>query len=383
MALSRDTLAQRIRDALHHAAVSQQDLAEAVDMDPTALSKALSGRRAFKSLEVALIAERLGISTDVLLADDGVEVAGSPALAARVQSDTSRAVDAAVHRATAMRDLDVLLNDLGFPAAVEPSFPGRSAVPDPVIQGETLAEGLRRQAGVADDDLPPEPEDFAAWLEERLRVDVCIAPLPTGLDGLALSSGRLRLALVSSGIAATRQRFTLAHEICHLASGDAHDLTVDEDVFGRRSTEEKRANAFAAAFLMPAQAMRTATDGQEVDETLVVHLLGRFRVSLDALAFRLHNVGAVNAHGRDRIRAMSSARIALRPGRANDLQARNERRAPGGLLARAMEAFAVGELGIRPLASLLDTDPDRLLEELSPPRFATQPGNANEPVYAL
>jgi hypothetical protein len=80
---------------------------------------------------------------------------------------------------------------------------------------------------------------------------------------------------------------------------------------------------------------------------------------------------------------MSSARIALRPGRADDLQARNERRAPGRLLASAMEAFAAGELGIRPLAALLDTDPDRLQDELSPPRFAARPSDAHEPFYAL
>ena len=36
----------------------------------------------------------------------------------------------------------------------------------------------------------------------------------------------MRLALVSSRVSATRQRFTLAHELGHLIAGDAHDLTV-------------------------------------------------------------------------------------------------------------------------------------------------------------
>ena len=65
-------------------------------------------------------------------------------------------------------------------------------------------------------------------------MDVCISPLPQGLDGLAVTSGRLRLALVSSGISATRQRFTLAHELGHLVAGDAQELRVDEDVFGKQ-----------------------------------------------------------------------------------------------------------------------------------------------------
>jgi Zn-dependent peptidase ImmA (M78 family)/transcriptional regulator with XRE-family HTH domain len=383
MGLSREMLARRIRDALRAAGMSQQQLAMAAHIDPTALSKALAGRRDFKSLEVALIAEHLGISTDALLADEGAAAPSGVTLAARMQTDTSPAVDAAVARAQQMRELDSLLEEVGRPARIPPSFPPLSPTPDPIVQGEQLAAAVRDHVGDVDDDLPAEPDDFATWLEDRLGLEVCIAPLSPGLDGLALTSGRLRLVLISSGISATRQRFTLAHEVCHLVAGDAQDLTVDEDVFGRRTDEERRANAFAAAFLMPAALLRATAGGRQINEDLIIELLGRFRVSLDALAFRLHNVGLVNASGRDRVRAMSSARIALRPGRADDLQARDERRAPSRLLSRAVEAFAVGDLGIRPLAALLDTDADTLLSELSPPRFNPRSTDSDEPVYAL
>lgn len=382
MGLSRETLAQRIREALRSAGMSQRELATATHIDPTALSKALAGRRDFKSLEVALIAEHLRVSTDVLLADEGA-APSSAAIAARVRPHAGGAVDAAIARVQQMRELDRLLEELGRPAPTRPSFPPLPPTPDPVAQGEQLAVAVRGYAGDVDSDLPGEPGDLATWLEDRLGLDVCIAPLPPGLDGLALTSGCLRLALISSGISATRQRFTLAHEVCHLVAGDAQDLTVDEDVFGRRTHEERRANAFAAAFLMPKALLRAAVVGRQVDEDFVVELLGRFRVSLDALAFRLHNLGLVDALGRDRVRAMSSARIALRPGRADDLQARDERRAPSRLLARAVEAFAVGELGIRPLAALLDTDADALLNELSPARFSPRSTDVDEPVYAL
>lgn len=382
MALTSGTLAHRIKDAVRTAGVSQRQLAAAVGMDPTALSKALTGQRAFKSIEVVLIAEHLGLSTDVLLADDDDE-RDRPALAARVQSGAGPVVLQAVSRAEQMRDLDALLADLGRPAPPIVPTPALPPATDPTRQGEILADSVRRQIGINNDDLPAEPDDFAAWIEECLGIDVCITPLPSGLDGLALSSGQFRLALISSGVAATRQRFTLGHEVCHLLSGDAQDLTVDEDVFGRNAGEERRANAFAAAFLMPAQAIRAATENQKLNEALIVHLLGRFRVSQDALAFRMHNVGVIDAAGRNRIRGMSSTRIALRPGRADDLQARNERRAPGILLARAMDAFAAGALGIRPLATLLDTDPSRLLEELCPPRFSKGPEDPQESTYTL
>jgi transcriptional regulator with XRE-family HTH domain len=79
--LSRDVLAKRIRDAIAESGATQQDVARATSMDPTALSKALAGRREFKSLEVALIAEQLGLSTQWLLADDN-ETPGTRGFAA-------------------------------------------------------------------------------------------------------------------------------------------------------------------------------------------------------------------------------------------------------------------------------------------------------------
>jgi Zn-dependent peptidase ImmA (M78 family)/transcriptional regulator with XRE-family HTH domain len=385
MPLSREVLAQRIKHALHQSNASQRELAAAVDMDPTALSRALAGQRAFKSVEVALIAEHLGVSTDVLLAHDNAEVKPLVSVAARVQADVDgaeTAVASAAARVEQMRELDVLLDDLGYPALPVPSLPALPEVSDPVRQGQLLAEAIRTQTGLGDEELPHELDDLVGWLDLQLGVDVCIAPLRAGLDGLALSCAGLRLVLVSSGVTSTRLRFTLAHELCHLASGDGQ-IVIDKDVFEHSTSEEKRANAFAAAFLMPATAMRTATAGRDVDESLVAELLGRFRVSLDALAFRLHNVGVIKASGRDRVRAMSSGRIALRPGRVEDLQVHNERRAPSRLLARAMEAYVAGDLGVRPLAALLDTDPDQLLDELSPPRFAVQSNHGGAAAYAL
>lgn len=382
MALSRETLARRIRDALARSGTTQLELAGAIGIDPTALSKALAGRRAFKSLEVALIAEQLGVSTDVLLADDHADTQRQ-AIAARTRHRTRPVVDLAIARADDVRRVDILLSDLGHPGHHAPALPRLPERPDVTRQGEALADAVRRRSGLGDDDLPAGLDDFAAWVEERLGVDVCITPLPAGLDGLALSSGGLHLALVSSGVAATRQRFTIAHEICHLAAGDAQELRVDEDVADRRTAEELRANAFAAAFLMPARTLRAACRGTFVDEDLVADLLGRLRVSLDALAFRLRDLGLVDAEGRDRVRAMSSVRIALRPGRVGDLQARNEHRAPSRLVRRAVEAYAAGDIGIAPLATLLDVDPDRLLEELSPARFPELADLSDESVYAL
>jgi hypothetical protein len=176
---------------------------------------------------------------------------------------------------------------------------------------------------------------------------------------------------VSSWIPATRQRYTIAHELGHLLAGDGGDIQVDENIMGGKTPAESRANAFAAAFLMPEEALRAAHGGRSgVTQQFIADLLGRYRVSLDALAFRLHNIGILTASQREDVRRMSSARISLRQGRAADLQARHDQRWPSGLLSRAVEAYAKGKISIRPISRLIGIDENLLLEELAPPQLA-------------
>ena len=366
MALTMEKLADRVRAAMEAAGMSQRALGQAIGFDPPTMSKALSGKRGFKPLELALISETLGISVQQLLADG---TRSREAVLARVQPEGSPATEQALARVRQMLELDGLLSEQGFEAlpAVRPPRPSASL---PYEQGELLAQRLRSQSGLGDADLPTDLGQLAADVEDKFNVDVAIEPLESGLDGLAIWRRHYTLIMVSSSIAAHRQRYTIAHELGHLMAGDQGDI-VDENINYSRTPAETRANAFAAAFLMPAGALRAATGEHSTPtEELVADLLARYRVSLDALAFRLHNLGIIDAAGRDSVRRMSSTRIALRQGRASDLQARHDQRWPDGLLRRAVEAYAKGRISIRPIAQLINVDPDALLEELAAPRLA-------------
>jgi Zn-dependent peptidase ImmA (M78 family) len=369
MGLSRETLAARVRTAVAASGRNQREIAEAIDLDPTALSKAISGRRDFKSLEIALLAEELGLRTDDLLADEDAQPRQPTAIAARTQIGANPAVEQAIRFAKELLDLDALLTELGRPSSPSKvAWPTANASLSPAVQGKTLAGALRKRLGLDRKDLPYHLDELAALLERSLAVDIAFEPLPDGLDGLAVSSGHFRLAVISSGIFATRQRFTLAHEIGHLLAGDADELMVDEDVLSSNTAQERRANAFAAAFLLPEKALREAVPDRAMSETEVAGLLGRFGVSRDALAIELRRLHFVSHEECDRIRAMASARLTSRPGRTTDLQARDRTRVPGTLLERATTAYASGELGVRPLAQLLGKQPERLLDELTPHR---------------
>jgi transcriptional regulator with XRE-family HTH domain len=379
MALTSDTLARRIQAAIAAAGMPQNELAARIGIDPSTLSKALSGRRNFKPLEVAIISEALGVPVQELLLNEEEEI-GAPAISARAQPDRSPAVGEALTRVDRMLDLDLLLSEVGLPSRPVFRTVNDAELIDgaPYEQGEHLARHLRTSMSLGGDALPSEVGPLATNIEDKLNIDVAIEPLGEGLDGLAIIRGSYRLIMVSSSIPAHRQRYTVAHELGHLMARDGGEV-VDEDINFGRTPEETRANAFAAAFLMPASALRTAVSGESAfSEELIGELLARYRVSLDALAFRLHNTGIINAAERDRIRRMSSARISLRHGRAADLQARRGHRRPGGLLDRAIEAYGKGLISIRPIADLLGVHPDTLLVELAPPHLApadSEPGS--------
>jgi IrrE N-terminal-like domain len=188
----------------------------------------------------------------------------------------------------------------------------------PYEQGDWLAGKLRTELHLWAADLPAEVGPLATFLEEKVSIDVAIEPLPRGLDGLAIAHRPFGLIMVSSSIPAHRQRYTIAHELGHLLAGDGCNI-IDENINIDKTPTEARANAFAAAFLTPAEALRAAVGrSSDLSEQLVADLLGRYRVSLDALAFRLYNADVIDAVGRDTVRRMSSARISLRRGRATD-----------------------------------------------------------------
>lgn len=361
MSPTREELAARVRQEIDRAGLTHAALARRIDMDPTALSKALNGARDFKSLEIASIAEEIRVPVHRLLSDAPVT---PPMIAARAQPGASVAVEQATSQVSSRLDLDELLDDAGFPSKSVLPVGHQSSDDDPVGRARELANAIRTRLGLAPEKLLPRGLiELAEQLETHLGVDIEFVELPDGLDGVSIIRGRFSLALVNSGIPRTRQRYTLLHEIGHLAAGDAQNLLVDENIYTRRNVQETRANAFAASVLMTAESLRATVAGRPLDdEATIADLRDRYQVSLQALAFRLHNLGLTNATGRDRILAMRPARQTLLA-----FQERLEKRAPGGLLARAAGAYLAGAVSVRPLAALLGTPEDTLLDRLTPP----------------
>lgn len=121
----------------------------------------------------------------------------------------------------------------------------------------------------------------------------------TELDGISgmieLQHGRPQLSYNTSE-SAVRQRFTIAHEVGHLALGhlEGQDQPLLRDPAAHFSAAslppiEREANTFAAELLMPTKVLRFAV---QVKQMLDVASLARaFGVSQVAMRYRLQNLG--------------------------------------------------------------------------------------------
>lgn len=354
-------ISERVRDLIADSGMSQGDFAADVGLDASKMSKSLTGARRFSSLDLARIAERCQVSVDWLLT--GEETALSTAARAAAGSSSERAVA----EASRLTDLRASAARLGYaqPWAPVPARPvhGRAVDDGTALADEALArlESLR---------LDSVSLDLAAVVETGFGVDVCITSLGEGFDGLAVSTNDAKLILAALTPVAFRQRFTVAHELGHLLAGDDQGVHLDTDIYalrGRQDQSEMRANAFAAALLMPESRLRAAV-GAGFDERAFAALSLRLMVSPSALAYRLESLRLIDAMARDSWRAMSAAQAARTAGDAESMAAAaayaTEPRRPGLLTRDLLTAYLDQRTTLRPYASLLGVDTATLRDEL-------------------
>jgi Zn-dependent peptidase ImmA (M78 family) len=103
-----------------------------------------------------------------------------------------------------------------------------------------------------------------------------------------------------------RQRFTIAHELGHFLLHEGQTVYLDEKLtVNLRSPEsskgedvdEREANLFAAELLMPAAFLNRDLRGKTVDvigdDAFLERLAKKYNVSVQALTFRLANLGYI------------------------------------------------------------------------------------------
>lgn len=249
--------------------VSQAQLAREVGMDPSALSRALNGKRGLAGSEVVALAQRLKVSTDWLLLGEEpfpVSIAArheynGGGYSAELTEDSARAISGVITAYEQAGDL--------------PAWPVTRDVP---------GEAAQARAMLADAHGAGWQRHFADAVERAFGVDVVRLPLP-GHRGMSLRLPNATVIVVPVEAFWGRQNWTIAHELWHVAHG--HFTPLAE---GAQPDGESAANAFAAELLMPAEEMRRH-DWAALDEKELAGWLWENGVSLDALQRRLSWLG--------------------------------------------------------------------------------------------
>lgn len=352
----------RVLSLIEASGLSRRAFAQDIGLDDSKLSKSLSGARRFSSLDLARVADKCGVTVDWLVTGEEPALA----LAARTTSGEARTALEAAKRYSVMReDLAAFGWEQPWRDVVVSVPPGATYAG----QGEALANAALSR--VTSEGLSVTAADLPNVVEAAFGADVTVVALDDGFDGLSASSDDAKLILLGTSRVPARQRFTLAHELGHLLAGDDQGVHLDKDVYDRsqaKDPSEQRANAFASAFLMPSELLRSAAGPGGLTEDGFAALACDLQVSPSALAIRLQRLRIVDAGTADRFKKITAAKAASLSGRnpefAQRVASANTTRPPGLLVRDAYNAYEIGAITLRPYANLLGVDVDELRQEL-------------------
>lgn len=361
------TSAERVRTLIVDSGASQGEFAVSVGLDPSKMSKSLSGARRFSSLDLARIADHAGVTVDWLLSGE------EPPVAVAARRMAGGTTERAVKQARRVVELRTTATRLGYrqrwPEVAFDETGGRA-----YEQGAALAGAAQR--AVAEAGQSSVPLQLPDMLEDVFGVDVYLTELGDGVDGLTASTPDARVILASLTQIPYRQRFTVAHELGHLLAGDDQGIHIDEDIFGpasKKGLSEMRANAFAAAFLMPEEEVRESV-APGFGRPDFARLAMRLHVSPNALAYRLASIRLIDDLAASRLGAMSAKEAARLAEQATQLAAATTysltERVPASLSADLLAAYVDGCTTLRPYAALMQVDIETLRTDLE--RDATE-----------
>lgn len=282
-------IADRIKLARRKASFSLRELSAAMDDRVTAqaIGKYERGEDTPSSGVLLALAKALGVSLNYLLDTQGIELSG---VEFRTKANTTGRDRAHVETEVLEwidRYLQIeLILDLD-------SATWQCPVANPrhlreVGDAEKLASEIRDTWKLGLDPIP----NMTELLEEK-GLKVLTVPLPQRISGFTCMVGRgqgrsdLPVIVVNNTFPLERRRLTLAHELAHRLIDT--DSLIDKD-------EEKAANLFAGAFLMPREHLlrevgkhRSALGYKEI-----VDLKRLYRVSGAALLMRLRQLDVIS-----------------------------------------------------------------------------------------
>jgi len=142
------------------------------------------------------------------------------------------------------------------------------------------------------------PIDIFSMLNNSEDFTVVFYPMSDRISGICIRENGNRIIGINSTLTYGRQRFTAAHELCHLFfHNNFKSIICAKDIDKNKDSQEKEADMFASYFLAPYEAMNdfivTKLKKQKgnLDINDVVKIEQNYGLSRQATLWRLINEG--------------------------------------------------------------------------------------------
>ncbi|MCL6588776.1 MAG: ImmA/IrrE family metallo-endopeptidase [Firmicutes bacterium] len=153
---------------------------------------------------------------------------------------------------------------------------------------------LRKEFG----EDPYAPLDIFSILNNREDLTVVFYPMSERISGISIRDGDIKLMAVNSTLTYGRQRFTAAHELCHLYFHENYSSNIcGKDIDKNYDAKEKEADMFASYFLAPLESLndfiktKLKKEKNHLDVHDVIRIEQHYGLSRQATLWRLKNDG--------------------------------------------------------------------------------------------
>ncbi len=343
MVKSWQELGNRVMAARKGEGLTQIELATAIGVDCSVISKIETGQHTVDALELSRLAKVLRRPIGWFVTDPPPSVVSRRAGRDDVVRHEDILLEALAQDVEQLIELGVL-----HPASVEPTSI------DTIGAAEQAALDARRAAGLRE----VEPVWDLVRVVERLGLYAFVLELDgrgsAEADGSYVALEKCGVALINGRREGGRRRFTVAHELGHHVLNDEYD---PDWVVGSDATErEKIVNAFAIHFLMPRAAIQqrwVQLQGAADPRDAAIRIGVELGVSWSAVCAHLQRLGCLSADQYEVLLPQKPTGVDLLE---RELTIRNDVVAPlvpPGYAAAVIRALQQGRIG-----------PDRALELL-------------------
>jgi Zn-dependent peptidase ImmA (M78 family)/transcriptional regulator with XRE-family HTH domain len=251
--MKQQIIGQRIRSIREKYGLSQEEVEKSLGLSQKAMTRIETGQRSASSLELAQLSELLYCSILDFFPEKGDE---EDVLVTLYRLSPGLEADLAVKKEVAKyvqicREgvfLEELLNRSSRKRILSYPFPYPAGTLDAVRQGDLVAKEERKRLGLGNRPI----HDIVDLLTSQ-GIWCAGAELPAEMAGLFLFRPSIGVAILVNGRhAKARKKFSYAHEYAHAIFDKNHHVLVSTTANASEFIET-RANAFAAAFLLPSE----------------------------------------------------------------------------------------------------------------------------------